>query len=81
MSLSLKQLTKDPWSDIAEKYPVGSRQNGTVRNINPYGVYVELEDGITGFVHISDLSWLKRFNHPSEFTKGGRKNGCGGIGY
>jgi small subunit ribosomal protein S1 len=73
MSLSLKQLTKDPWSDITEKYPVGSRQNGTVRNINPYGVYVELEDGITGFVHISDLSWLKRFNHPSEFTKVGEK--------
>jgi len=73
MSLSLKQLTKDPWSDIAEKYPVGSRQNGTVRNLNPYGVYIELEDGITGFVHISDLSWLKRFNHPSEFTKVGEK--------
>ncbi|HYV94974.1 MAG TPA: 30S ribosomal protein S1 [Chitinophagales bacterium] len=69
MSLSLKQLTKDPWSDIETKYPVGSKHKGTVRNINNYGVVVELEDGITGFAHISDLSWVKRIHHPNEITK------------
>ena len=73
MSLSLKQLTKDPWSDIETKYPVGSKHKGTVRNINNYGVVVELEDGITGFVHISDLSWVKRIHHPNEMTKIGNE--------
>jgi len=73
MSLSLRQLTKDPWSEIETKYPVGTRHMGIVRNINPYGVFIELENAITGFVHISDLSWLKRYNHPSEFTKIGNE--------
>jgi small subunit ribosomal protein S1 len=73
MSLSLRQLTKDPWSDIETRYPVGTRHKGIVRNINPYGVFVELENAITGFVHISDLSWLKRYNHPNEFTKVGNE--------
>jgi small subunit ribosomal protein S1 len=71
MSLSLKRLLPDPWEKITEKYPVGSRHTGKVANITPYGVFVELEDGIGGMVHISDLSWTKRFNHPSEFTKTG----------
>ena len=71
MSLSLKQLQKDPWSDIEERYPLESRHSGEVKNLTPYGVFVELEDGIGGMVHISDLSWTKRFNHPSEFTKVG----------
>ena len=71
MSLSIKQLSSDPWSKIEDKFPVGSRHNGLVKNITPYGVFVELQPGIGGMIHISDLSWLKRFNHPSEFTKSG----------
>ena len=69
MSLSIKQLTSDPWNEIENKYPTESRHKGTVKNITPYGVFVELEPGIGGMIHISDLSWLKRFNHPSEYTK------------
>ncbi len=71
MSLSLKQLTQDPWMVIKEKYPVGSKHKGSVKNITAYGVFVELEDGIGGMVHISDLSWTKRYKHPNEFTKQG----------
>lgn len=71
MSLSIKQLTQDPWNEIENKYPVDSRHKGLVKNITPYGVFVELEPGIGGMIHISDLSWLKRFNHPSEYTKVG----------
>ncbi len=71
MSLSIKQLSQDPWSDIETKFPEGSRHGGTVKNITPYGVFVELTTGIGGMIHISDLSWLKRFNHPSEYTKVG----------
>jgi small subunit ribosomal protein S1 len=71
MSLSIKQLSADPWSEIETKYPVDSRHKGVVKNITPYGVFVELEPGIGGMIHISDLSWLKRFNHPSEYTKTG----------
>lgn len=73
MSLSLKQLTKDPWEEIQTKYPVESRHKGEVKNLTPYGVFVELEDGIGGMVHISDLSWTKRYSHPSEFTKVGEE--------
>lgn len=71
MSLSIKQLTRDPWDDIQEKYPVDSRHTGEVKNLTPYGVFVELEEGIGGMIHISDLSWTKRFSHPSEFTSVG----------
>lgn len=71
MSLSIKQLTDDPWGDIESKFPLESRHKGTVKNITPYGVFVELETGIGGMIHISDLSWTKRYNHPSEFTKVG----------
>ncbi|MGZ5285636.1 MAG: 30S ribosomal protein S1 [Flavisolibacter sp.] len=71
MSLSIKQLSDDPWSDIETKFPEGSRHSGAVKNITPYGVFVELTTGIGGMIHISDLSWLKRFNHPSEYTKVG----------
>ncbi|MGN6210882.1 30S ribosomal protein S1 [Parafilimonas sp.] len=73
MSLSIKQLTEDPWNNIEEKYPEGSRHKGVVKNITPYGVFVELEPGIGGMIHISDLSWLKRFNHPGEYTKTGEE--------
>jgi len=71
MSLSLKQLETDPWNDIDVKYPVGSRHTGIVKNLTPYGVFVEIANGIGGMVHVSDLSWTKRFSHPSEFTKVG----------
>jgi len=62
-------MTEDPWSAVAEKYPVNSRHTGLVKNITAYGVFVELDEVIGGMVHISDLSWTKRYNHPSEFTK------------
>ena len=71
MSLSIKQLSADPWGQISDKYPVESRHTGEVKNLTPYGVFVELEEGIGGMVHISDLSWTKRYGHPSEFTKVG----------
>ena len=72
MSLSIKQLTNDPWSDIETKFPEGSKHTGVVKNITPYGVFVELATGIGGMIHISDLSWLKRFNNPNEYTKVGQ---------
>ncbi len=73
MSLSLKRLTEDPWIKIAEKFPVGTKTKGLVKNITPYGVFVELAEGIGGMVHISDLSWIKRYNHPTDFTKVGNE--------
>lgn len=73
MSLGLKQLRPDPWSAVPAKYPAGSRHTGTVRNMTTFGLFIELEDGIDGLVHISDLSWTKKFNHPSEFIKTGEK--------
>ncbi|HEX7457975.1 MAG TPA: 30S ribosomal protein S1, partial [Ginsengibacter sp.] len=73
MSLSIKQMTEDPWNTIETKYPEGSRHKGLVKNITPYGVFVELSPGIGGMIHISDLSWLKRFNNPNEYTKVGNE--------
>ena len=73
MSLSIKQLTEDPWENIEDRFPIDSRHKGIVKNITPYGVFVELTTGIGGMIHISDLSWIKRFNHPSEFTKVGEE--------
>ncbi len=71
MSLGLKQLKPDPWEKIAEKYPVGSTHTAKVRSFSNFGIFVELEEGVDGLVHISDLSWTKKINHPSEFTKVG----------
>jgi small subunit ribosomal protein S1 len=71
MSLSIKQMSQDPWSVIDNKFPESSKHKGLVKNITPYGVFIELESGIGGMIHISDLSWLKRFNHPSEYVKVG----------
>jgi len=71
MSLGLKQLKPDPWIDIAVKYPVNSKHNALVKNFTNFGVFVELEEGIDGLVHISDLSWSKKIKHPSEFCKVG----------
>src|SRR5690554_5258920 len=68
MSLGIKQLTPDPWTDITAKYPVGSKHTGIVRNFTNFGVFVELEEGIDGLIYISDLSWTKKIKHPSEFT-------------
>lgn len=69
MSLGLKQLKEDPWKDIEAKYPVGSKHTAKVRNFTNFGVFVELEEGIDGLMHISDLSWTKKIKHPSEFTQ------------
>ena len=69
MSLGIKQLKEDPWKDIEVKYPVGSRHHAKVRNFTNFGVFVELEEGVDGLIHISDLSWTKKIKHPSEFTQ------------
>jgi small subunit ribosomal protein S1 len=73
MSLGVKQLTPDPWNVIIDKYAKGSKHTGTVRNFTNFGVFVELEEGVDGLVHISDLSWSKKIKHPSEFCKVGDK--------
>ncbi|SMC55923.1 30S ribosomal protein S1 [Cellulophaga tyrosinoxydans] len=73
MSLGIKQMTPDPWTDITTKYPVGSKHNGIVRNFTNFGVFVELEEGIDGLIYISDLSWTKKIKHPSEFVTVGDK--------
>ena len=69
MSLGIKQLTTDPWADIEKKYAVGSRHTAKVRNFTNFGVFVEIEEGIDGLIHISDLSWTKKIKHPAEFTQ------------
>ncbi|MDE6207988.1 MAG: 30S ribosomal protein S1 [Muribaculaceae bacterium] len=69
MSLGIKQLKKDPWEDIEVKYPIGSRHTAKVRNFTNFGVFVEIEEGVDGLIHISDLSWTKKIKHPSEFTQ------------
>ena len=69
MSLGIKQLKADPWESIEDKYPVGSKHTARVRNFTNFGVFVELEEGVDGLIHISDLSWTKKVKHPSEFTK------------
>ncbi|TVQ77643.1 MAG: 30S ribosomal protein S1 [Flavobacteriales bacterium] len=68
MSLGIKQLSVDPWTDITTKYPLGSKHTGKVRNFTNFGVFLELEEGIDGLIHISDLSWTKKVKHPSDFT-------------
>ena len=67
MSLGIKQLTQDPWTDITNKFPIGSKHTGSVRNFTNFGVFIELEEGIDGLIYISDLSWTKKIKHPSEF--------------
>ena len=71
MSLGLKQLKNDPWENIETKYPVGSKHTAKVRNFTNFGVFVEIEEGVDGLIHISDLSWTKKVKHPSEFTQVG----------
>ena len=69
MSLGIKQLKQYPWETIEEKYPVGSKHTAKVRNFTNFGVFVEIEEGVDGLIHISDLSWTKKVKHPSEFTQ------------
>jgi len=69
MSLSIKRLMPDPWVNIHEKYPIGSRHKAIVRNYTNFGVFVELEEGVHGLIHVSDLSWTKKIKHPAEFAK------------
>ena len=71
MSLGMKQLIPDPWANIKERYPIGSKHTATVRNFTNFGIFVELEEGVDGLIHISDLSWSKKIKHPAEFTKVG----------
>jgi len=73
MSLGIKQLIPDPWVDIKDRYPINSRHKATVRNFTNFGVFVELEEGVDGLIHISDLSWSKKIKHPAEFTKIGEE--------
>ncbi|PLW92361.1 MAG: 30S ribosomal protein S1 [Marinilabiliales bacterium] len=73
MSLGIKQLIPDPWVDIKEKYPIESKHKAVVRNFTNFGVFVELEEGVDGLIHISDLSWSKKIKHPAEFTKIGEE--------
>jgi small subunit ribosomal protein S1 len=73
MSLGMKQLIPDPWKDIKDRYPVGSKHTATVRNFTNFGIFVELEEGVDGLIHISDLSWSKKIKHPAEFTKIGEQ--------
>jgi len=73
ISLGLKQLEPNPWEVAAEKYPKGTRVSGVVRNLTAFGAFVEIEEGIEGLIHISDISWTRRVNHPSEFFKRGQK--------
>ena len=71
MSLGIKQLTPDPWEGIETKYPVGTKCKAKVRNFTNFGVFVEIEEGVDGLIHISDLSWTKKIKHPSEFIQPG----------
>ena len=73
MSLGMKQLSEDPWTDITNKFPIGSNHSGSVRNFTNFGVFIELEEGIDGLIYISDLSWTKKIKHPSEFLSLGDK--------
>ncbi|MGH1363378.1 MAG: 30S ribosomal protein S1 [Calditrichia bacterium] len=73
ISLGLKQLTPDPWEDIESKYPADTRHTGVVRNLTPFGAFVELEEGVDGLVHISDLSWTRKVRHPSEVIRKGEE--------
>lgn len=73
ISLGMKQLTPDPWQELMKKYPVGSKHEGVARNLTNFGVFVELEPGVDGLIHISDLSWTKKIRHPGEVVKKGEK--------
>jgi len=69
ISLGVRQLEPNPWDEVETRYPIGSTIKGEIRNLTPYGAFVELEDGIDGMIHVSDLSWTRKINHPSEILK------------
>ena len=71
ISLGVRQLEPNPWDNVESRFPIGSQIKGEVRNLTPYGAFIELEDGIDGMVHVSDLSWTRKINHPSEILKKG----------
>src|SRR5207245_3748730 len=71
ISLGLRQLEPNPWDEIEKKFTIGSRVKGKIRNMTAYGAFVELEEGIDGMIHVSDLSWTRKINHPSEMFKKG----------
>jgi small subunit ribosomal protein S1 len=73
IALGIRQTEDNPWDTVHERYPVGSRVSGTVRNFTSYGAFVELEDGIDGMIHVSDMSWTRKINHPSEVLQKGQK--------
>jgi len=73
MSLGMKQLAPDPWNAIRDKYPLNSKHKASVRNFTNFGIFVEIEEGVDGLIHISDLSWSKKIKHPAEFTKIGEE--------
>ena len=73
MSLGIKQLYPDPWVKITEKYPIDSKHTGIVKNFTNFGIFIELEEGVDGLIHISDLSWIQKIKHPADFTKIGDK--------
>src|SRR5213082_259948 len=74
ISLGLRQLETNPWDEIEKKFTIGSRVKGTIRNLTAYGAFVELEEGIDGMIHVSDLSWTRKINHPSEILKKGEED-------
>ena len=71
ISLGVRQLEVNPWDRASEKYPPGSKVKGKIRNLTSYGAFVELEDGLDGMIHVSDISWTRKINHPSEVLKKG----------
>ncbi len=78
ISLGIKQMEPDPWTILDQQYPIGSKVRGKVRNLTTFGAFIELEEGIDGLVHISDMSWNRRIQHPSEVMKKGQDSGCHG---
>ena len=80
VSLGIKQLEPDPWETVAERYPVNGRVIGRVVNVTDYGAFVELEPGVEGLIHISEMTWSRRMKHPSKVVKAGRSGGGGGAG-
>ena len=76
ISLGMKQTQPNPWDKVAERYPPGSMVKGTVRNLTNYGAFIEIEEGIDGLLHVSDMSWTRKIGHPSEMVKKGDKVEC-----
>ena len=76
ISLGMKQTQDNPWDKVAERYPPGTHVKGTVRNLTNYGAFIEIEEGIDGLLHVSDMSWTRKISHPSEMVEKGQKIEC-----